>query len=63
MDREAWWAIIHGVAKESDARLSDKRTATTGASQRLQMGQKVLKVVRKEWRCDHHKDAREKCPI
>ena len=57
MDRGAWRAIVHGVAKESDARLSDKSTATTGASQRLQMGQKVLKVVRKGWRGDHHDSA------
>ena len=57
MDRGAWQAVVHGVAKESDARLSDKTTATTGASQRLQRGQKVLKVVRKGWRGDHHHSA------
>ena len=34
MDRGAWWAIVHGVAKESDT--TEKQTHTAAAAKSLQ---------------------------
>ena len=29
MDREAWWATVHGITKESDTTYTKTTTATT----------------------------------